>query len=326
MDAPGFLAITGATTTGKTPLSLALARELPAEIVSMDSRQVYRGMDVGTAKVRPGEAAGVPHHGLDLVDPDRRYSAGRFARDARRWIREIRARARVPLLVGGTGFFLRAVLQPIFAEPPMDRDRLEALRGYLRAQPRDRLARWLRYLDPERADLAIEGGPQRMSRTIEIALLTGRPLSWWHRRAPADGEAVPGVVVVLELPRDEIDRRIDARVLRMIELGLVEEVRALLDRGFGPDAPGMTATGYREIARHLAGECTLEEAVEDIRRSTRRYARRQLTWTRHQLPPETVRIDAAAPLERQVRLALKAWEEAGGRPTRPGKTTREEPS
>lgn len=326
MASPSFLAITGATATGKTALSLALARVVPVEIVSMDSRQVYRGMDVGTDKAPLADRAGIPHHGLDLVDPDRRYSAGQFARDARRWMGEIRDRGRVPLLVGGTGFFLRALMRPIFAEPPMDEERRRALRAYLRAQPRERLARWVRRLDPGRANLAVEGGPQRMSRTLEIVLLTGHPLSWWHRRAPADGEGAEGVVVVLELPRAEVDRRIDARVPRMIERGLVAEVRALLERGFGPDAPGMSATGYREIARHLEGECTLEEAVEEIRRSTRRYARRQLTWLRHQLPPNACRIDAAAPLETQVRLTLRAWDEAGGEPSGPRTTTREEPS
>ncbi len=291
----------------------------------MDSRQVYRGMDVGTDKVPPEARNEIPHHGLDLVDPDRRYSAGRFARDARRWIREIRARGRVPLLVGGTGFFLRALMEPIFAEPPMDENRRRALRAYLRVQPRERLARWVRRLDPERAALAVEGGPQRLSRTLEIALLTGRPLSWWHRRAPVDGEGVEGLVVVLDLPREEIDRRIDARVPGMIERGLVEEVRTLLDLGFSADAPGMTATGYREIARHLAGGCTIEEAVDDIRRSTRRYARRQLTWLRHQLPHDACHIDATAPLEQQVQATLRAWDEAGGTPSRSGTRT-EEPS
>ncbi len=305
---PRFLAITGPTASGKTALSLEVAEALDGEIVSMDSRQVYRGMDIGTDKVSDADRGRVPHHGLDVVDPDERYSAGRFARDARRWIREIRARGRVPLLVGGTGFYLRSVLRPIFAEPEMDDARTERLRAWLERRPRAELERWVRRLDPERAEVAVEGGPQRMSRTLEVTLLSGRPLSWWHREAPMDGEPVPGVVVVLDLSRDELDRRIEDRAEGMVRRGLVQEVRALVDAGYGESDPGMTGTGYREVLAHLRGERTLEDAVEEIQANTRRYARRQLTWFRHQLPEEAVRIDARLPLEEQVRATLDAWE------------------
>ena len=311
--APEFLAVTGPTASGKTDLSLALADRVSVEVISMDSRQVYRGMDIGTDKVDSSARAAVPHHGLDLVAPDERYSAGRFARDARAWIGEIGARGSLPLLVGGTGFFLRAVVDPVFAEPPLDPDRLEALRAYLRRQDRERLGRWVGRLDPARASLAIEGGPQRLGRTIEVALLSGRPLSWWHREAPAEADGLPGVVVVLDVPRDEMDLRIDSRVASMVERGLVDEVRGLLDDGYDDDAPGMSGTGYREIAAHLRGEKTLDEAIEEIRRNTRKYARRQLTWFRHQLPESALWIDATAPAGEQADAALAAWEAAGGR-------------
>jgi tRNA dimethylallyltransferase len=311
--APRFLAVTGPTASGKTDLSLALAERLAVEIISMDSRQVYRGMDVGTDKVRDDARGAVPHHGLDLVGPEERYSAGRFARDVRRWIPEIEARGRLPLLVGGTGFFLRAVVDPIFAEPEVDADRLEALRGWLGAQDRERLERWVQRLDPERAEVAIQGGPQRMGRALEVALLSGRRLSWWHREAPAEAEGVPGLVVVLDLPREEMDTRIDERVAAMVERGLVDEVRGLLDAGHGLDEPGMSGTGYPEIARHLAGGSTLDEAVEEIRSNTRKYARRQLTWFRHQMPDSSVRIDATSSVETQRDRVLEAWEQAGGR-------------
>ena len=310
--APEFLALTGPTASGKTDLSLALAERMQVEVISMDSRQVYREMDIGTDKVDRAARATVPHHGLDLVSPDERYSAGRFARDARCWIREIRARGGVPVLAGGTGFFLRAVIDPVFTEPPLDQDRLEALREYLRSQDRERLARWVERLDPDRAALAVEGGPQRMGRTVEVALLSGRPLSWWHRSAPAEADGLPGVVVVLDLPRDEMDRRIDDRVARMVERGLVDEVRGLLDAGYGEDAPGMTGTGYREVAAHLRGETPLDEAIEKIRHNTRKYARRQLTWFRHQLPESSVHVDATAPLAEQADTVITAWESAGG--------------
>ncbi|MDX1495700.1 MAG: tRNA dimethylallyltransferase, partial [Longimicrobiales bacterium] len=156
-----------------------------------------------------------------------------------------------------------------------------------------------------------EGGPQRMSRTVEVALLTGIPLSRWHQEAPQDGEGVHGVVLVLALDRDEIDQRISRRVHRMVERGLVDEVRGLLEAGYTDTDPGMTGTGYREIAGHLRGESTLEEAAEEIARTTRRYARRQLTWFRHQLPDDAVAIDATLPLDEQVERALEAMERRG---------------
>lgn len=290
---------------------MAIAKLMPVEIISMDSRQVYAGMDIATDKVRQEDRGAVPHHGLDIVTPDDRYSAGRFARDARRWIKEIRSRGRLPVLVGGTGFFLRAVLEPMFAEPEVDRDRQARLRAWMSEQPRGRLEAMVTALDPERAPLAIEGGPHRMGRTIEIALLTGRRLSEWHRSALPGGEGVPGVVLVMELEREATVARIDERVSTMVERGLVDEVRGLVEAGYGDDTPGMTGTGYREMTAFLRGERSLDEAVEDIRINTRRYARRQVTWFRHQLPDSAVRIDAAWPVREQVDVAVKAMK-AGG--------------
>lgn len=314
-DRPRALALTGPTTSGKTDLSLELARLLRAEIISMDSRQVYRGMDIGTDKVRPEQRAGVPHFGIDLVEPDESYSAGQFARDVRRWIDEIERRGHTPLLAGGTGFFLRAVLEPIFQQPPLDHERRDRLRSFLEGVDRTDLERWVRHLDPERARVAAAGGPQRLSRTLEVALLTGRPLTWWHEVAPPDGPAVPCMVVVLELDRDELDRRIDGRVERMARAGLVDEVRGLLARGYGPGAPGMTGTGYREIAAYLAGETSLDEALDEMRRQTRRYARRQLTWFRNQMPPDTLRVDARLPLEDKASQIVDTWQRRRGEGT-----------
>lgn len=303
-----FIAVVGPTASGKTDLSLALARRRAVEVISMDSRQVYRGMDIGTDKVGPAARAQVPHHGLDLVDPHERYSAGQFARDARRWMGEIESRGRLPLLVGGTGFFLKAVMEPIFTEPPMEPARRDDLRRWLRRQELEELRRWAERLDPDRAALAVAGGPQRLSRTLEVALLSGRPLSWWHRAAPPEGEGVDGLVVRLDVDREEMDRRIGVRVAHMVERGLVEEVRGLLDQGYGPEDPGMTGTGYREIARYLGGELSLEEAVEEIRRQTRRYARRQLTWYRNQLPEGTLTLDARRPVDDLADAVLEAWD------------------
>lgn len=304
---PRFLALVGATASGKTELSEALAERLPIEVISVDSRQVYRGMDIGTDKVSPRVRARIPHHGLDLVLPSERYSAGRFARDARGWIAHIEARDRIPVLVGGTGFFLRALTDPIFEEPDLDQVRLTRLRSYLGGQSPERLATWVQHLDPERAAVAVAGGPQRMGRTLEVPLLTGRPLSWWHRAAPSEADSVPGVIVWLEMPREELDRRIEERVDRMLERGFVDEVRALVETGYTEEDPGMSGTGYREVIAYLKGEISLEESARMIRSATRRYARRQTTWFRHQLPADAVRIDATAPLEDRLARTLDAW-------------------
>lgn len=307
MAAPEFLAITGATATGKTALSLAVAEALDGEVISMDSRQIYRGMDVGTDKVAAGPRARIPHHGLDIRDPDESYSAGAFARDAIRWMGGIRARGRVPVLAGGTGFFLKALMEPLFEEPELDPERVGRLRGFLAGRGSEELEHWVRVLDPERAWLAVEGGRQRIERTLEIALLTGRPLSWWHRTGKESAPAAEGMVVVLEVPRAELYRRINERVGSMVDRGLIEEVRDLAAHGHGADDPGMTGTGYREILALLEGRLSLEDALDATRRATRRYARRQLTWFRNQVPSDAVRIDGLQPLEAQRGEVLEAW-------------------
>ena len=305
---PDALVLTGPTGAGKTALSLDLADTLNAEIISADSRQVYRGMDIGTAKVGPEARARVPHHGLDLVEIGERYSAGRFARDARGWIDEICLRGRVPLIVGGTGFFIRALTDPLFREPPMDRDRRERLKAWLEDMSEDRLARWLAELDPVSAErLHDGGGRQRMQRALEMALLTGRPLGWWHEHRAAEKKGLEALTFVLSLPRETLYERINRRVDAMLDAGLVAEVAELLEAGYAPDAPGMTATGYPEIAAHLAGRTSLEEAADRIRRKTRGYARRQLTWFRNQLPEDTVWLDGTRPRNELVDEVVRRW-------------------
>jgi tRNA dimethylallyltransferase len=308
------LAIVGPTAVGKTDLSIEVAARLECEIISMDSRQVYRGMDIGTAKVGKEARARVPHHGLDLVAPGEAYSAGRFARDARGWIEDIRRRGRVPLLVGGTGFFLRALTHPVFREPPLDPERRRRLRGWLASRPADELARWAEALDPDRAEMAAAGGRQRLSRTIEIPVLTGRPLTWWQRSAEPDAEALDVRVVLLSRPRDALYRRIDDRARDMFRDGLVDEVRGLLDAGHSRSDPGMTATGYREVADFLAGEITLDQALDLIQRRTRAYARRQHTWFRHQLPEPPLALDAGEPTAKLVEEIARWWGRTGPHP------------
>ena len=297
MSGPLPIAIVGPTASGKTALAIEVAKRLGGEIVSMDSRQVYRGMDVGTAKPTPAERAEVPHHGIDLVDPDERFSAGEFGRRAREWIGGIRARGRVPVIAGGTGFFLRSLTHPIFSEPPTDAARREALRDWLSRQESGALHAWLERLDPEAGERLREwGGRQRLMRTLEVPLLTGRTLAWWHRESPPEAEPVALAVFVLNAPRDRLYRAIDERVTAMARGGLLAEVEGLMRRGYDESAPGMNAVGYAELVPVVRGEARLEEALDLVRKHTRAYARRQLTWFRHQLPAGAVWLDATRPV------------------------------
>lgn len=277
----------------------------------MDSRQVYRGMDVGTAKATPEQRARVPHHGLDLVEPDERLGAGEFGRRARRWIEEIRDRGRVPLLVGGTGFFLRSLTNPIFRQPPLDPERRRRLQAYLESLETAALHAWLARLDAATAErLRSWGGRQRLVRALELPLLTGRPLSWWHREAPPEAPPLRPLTFVLDVPRPRLDASIDDRVGAMVSAGLVEEVRELMARGYGTGDAGMNATGYVELIPALHGEVPLEEALELVRRNTRAYARRQVTWFRHQLPAGAVWLDGTRPHGEIATEIVEAWRAA----------------
>jgi tRNA dimethylallyltransferase len=174
-------------------------------------------------------------------------------------------------------------------------------------RPTAELERWVAVLDAGRTHLAREGGPQRLGRTIEVALLTGRSLSWWHSQGTPDQTPLNGLIVVLDKDREELDRRIDARVTRMAAEGLVDEVKGLMEKGYGPEAPGMSGTGYREIAAYLGGDLTLDEALDRMRSQTRQYARRQLTWFRHQLPEDAIHVDTSQSVEAQVAQVVAAW-------------------
>jgi tRNA dimethylallyltransferase len=295
-DTRPVVALVGPTASGKTALSIDLAERVGAEIISMDSRQVYRGMEIGTAKVSPEQRARVPHHGLDLIDPNERFSAGRFARYARRVIEQIDERGNLSLLVGGTGFFLRSLTHPIFREPDLDPVRRGALERYLAGLDDEVLRKWLAELDPATAQrLRRWGGRQRLLRALELPILTGRPLSWWHAHAPPAEHPLEVLVFVLDMPRDRLRIAIDARVAEMVRAGLLDEVERLLLAGFDEKSPGMSATGYIELIPYFRGETTLDEALDRVRRNTWAYARRQMTWLRKQLPQETAWLDATEP-------------------------------
>ncbi len=297
--------IVGPTAVGKTALAAALAVHWPVTVISADSRQVYRGLDIGTGKPFGLVAEQIPHVGLDLVEPGERYSAGRFAREASRWLAEI-PQDRQPIVVGGTGFYVRALVDGLFREPPMDpavRERFREWAGRAHA-----LGAWAARLDPEYRG----GGRQRAARTVEVALLTGKPLSTWQRQARADGAMRPWYVR-LSVPRGYLHARIEKRVAAMLNRGWVAEVQNLLEGGVSPDAPGMDSLGYREVLAHLRGEVSAETLMEAIAVSTRQYAKRQETWFRHQLIGHPViTLDGTDPANVLARRIVELWEERKG--------------
>ena len=303
MEGASVPCICGPTASGKTAVALALAKLLPIDVISADSRQVYRGLDIGTAKPSRAERAEVPHRGLDVVGPAERYSAGRFARDAAEWIALARERERTPVVVGGTGLYLRALFEGLFEQPEQPADRVERLRDALGALGPEELDRWARRLD---AAFTPSRNPQRAQRAIEVALLAGRPLSRLQQDLRSTPAARP-VYFVLQLPREILAQRIRERVRAMIAAGLVDEVRAALASGVPREAPGFSGVGYPEALAHLAGAATLDAMEAAIVVATRQYAKRQETWFRHQLGGPVTILDATDAPDQLARAVLSGY-------------------
>lgn len=294
--------LVGPTAVGKTAVALALAARWPLEIVSADSRQAYRRLDIGTAKPTRKERAKVPHHGLDLVDPGERYSAGHFARDAEGWLADIRRRGKLPVIVGGTGLYVRALAEGLFHEPPLEAARRRSLDAFTaRLEPLE-LLRWASRLDPGFRG----GGRQRASRAIEVALLSGWPLSHWQEAARAKA-AVDPWYIVLTVPRPVLHQRIARRAQDMVQRGLIEEVASVLADGHAAGAPGLDGIGVREAVEYLHGARARDSVADAITVSTRQYAKRQQTWFRHQLAGEVITLDATRPPERLAAEIAEAW-------------------
>ena len=274
--------ITGPTATGKTALGVILARCLNGEVVSADSMQLYRRMDIGTAKPTPSEMQGVPHHMIDVADPEENYSAGRYVAEASACVDDILARGRLPIVVGGTGLYIDALVRGTdFAAAPGDSALREELGAEYDALGGAAFREKLRAVDPDRAEKLHPGDKKRLVRAMEVYALTGRTIT----EHDADTRACPpryeaARIALTFRDRQDLYDRIDRRVDQMMELGLAEEVRALLDSGVPRTGTAMQAIGYKEIVRALDGACTMEQAAEDIRRESRRYAKRQLTWLR----------------------------------------------
>ena len=295
--------IVGPTGIGKTAVALALAAHWPLEVISADSRQVYRRLDVGTAKPSRRTLARVAHHGINVADPGHRYSAGRFAQEASGWVEAVRARGKMPVVVGGTGLYVRALVDGLFVEPPMDPESRKAVERWTRGLAVPDLVRYALRLDP-----AFQGGGrQRAARSVEVALLTGRPLSYWQREGKAQGAITPWYVV-LTAPRAVLHQRIAARAQEMITRGMIEETAAVLAEGLSPNAPGLDAIGPREAIEYLHGQRARDTVAEAVTIATRQYAKRQETWFRHQLAGEVLTLDATRAPEAVAEEIVAAWE------------------
>jgi len=272
-----FVVLVGATATGKTALSIEIAKALNCEIVSADSVQVYKGLDIGSAKPTVAERQGVPHHMIDCADPRKSFTAARYQDGARRCIVGILGRGRLPLVVGGTGLYVHALAYDVdFSRVQGDDQRREKLRALAGEQGADALYARLKEIAPERARTMHPNNVKRVIRALEIAEAGGAAADGYDFRKPLTG--VDMLLLGLKMDRAALYRRIDARVDAMIEAGLVREVEELLDSGIDPGLPSMQGLGYKEIANAILGRCTLEQAIADIKRGTRRYAKRQETW------------------------------------------------
>jgi tRNA dimethylallyltransferase len=278
--APTTLAVVGPTCTGKSALALALARRLGGELVNADALQVYRGLDRGTAKPDAAARAAVPHHLIDILDPREPFSAGEFARRARAAIADIGARGRVAIVVGGSGFYLRALWRGLAPVPAVPREVRETLRRRLDAEGVEALYDELRRRDAELASRLAPSDRQRLIRGLEVLEATGRPLSSWQREP--EGAAVSMIVLGLTLPRTLLYDRIATRAYAMLSGGWLDEIGQLLRDGVPESAPAFQAIGYRQLLRHVRGSCTVEHAMADTIRATRQYAKRQETWFRRE--------------------------------------------
>lgn len=302
---PPLLALVGPTAVGKTEVAIALAEQVAGEIVSADSRLLYRGMDIGTAKPSREQRSRVVHHLIDVADPDETWSLALFQREAGKAIAAIHTRGKLPILVGGTGQYMRAILEgwspPELAAQPSLRGALESWANEI---GKDGLHTRLARLDPEAAANIDARNLRRTLRALEVILTSGQKFSVQRRRKETPYRVLQ---IGLRLPRPELYRRIDARIERMLAAGWLDEVKTLLAKGYGTDLPSMSAIGYAQLSKHLLGRLTMDEAITDLKRATRLFVRRQSNWFKPS-DPNILWLDASSPdLIKEIESKLRSF-------------------
>jgi tRNA dimethylallyltransferase len=277
------LAIVGPTASGKSTLGIEVALKLNGEIINCDSVQVYKEVQIATAKVPVEERKGIPHHLIDFVSPWTNYTAGEWAREAASLIEDVERRGRIPLLVGGTGFYLRALRQPFFGSPQTDEGLRRRITTIRERRGPEHLHRILQRLDPDAASRFFPRDWPRVQRALEVKLQTGRSIVSQLAERPEPHESTRRLrIIALNPPRQELYKRINSRTESHFELGLVDEVRELLSKGVPPESNALGAHGYRRVVEFLQGKRTLESAIEQTKQDIRHYAKRQMTWFRHE--------------------------------------------
>ena len=297
-----IIALLGPTGSGKSLLAMELAAALAGEIISCDALQVYRHMDIGTAKPAPEERARVPHHMLDLRDPGQDFSAGDYQRLAREALSAISSRDRLPFVVGGTGFYFRALMDGLFEGPGRSGELRLRMRRIVDSRGAPSLHRALLRIDRRAADRIMPTDASRIIRAYEVYLLTGKTMSWWQDQPRDALRGYRSLRLGIRWPRETLYQRINGRVEQMFRDGFVEEVKSLIER-YPRSCQALKAIGYRQIATYLDGQSKLEQAVEETQRESRRYAKRQLTWFRSD--PQIVWLDASIGPERLTAQALQ---------------------
>lgn len=299
---PPLIILTGPTAVGKTSLSVKLAKAIDGEIISADSMQVYRHMDIGTAKITPEEMQGIPHHLIDILEPDESFNVMIFQKRCKQAIQDIYGRGKIPILVGGTGFYIQSVLYDIsFTETETDTDYRQQLQEIAQTEGADALHAMLAKVDARSAQDIHPNNVKRIIRALEYYRQTGQPISAHNEAERSKQSPYCFRYYVLSLPREQLYPQIDRRVDAMQQAGLVEEVKALLARGCTPDMVSMQGLGYKEIIPALRGETTMEEAFMRIKRETRHFAKRQFTWFRRER--DVVWLDKTAFADEDALLA-----------------------